>query len=303
MLAGWSRPVESARPLGGGMNSATALVDLVDERAVLKWVRDPVALAAGCDAAQRLARHGLRTGQPFPTTAGNLIHPAEDGAVALLRFVPGRELSPNDPDDQRDMALTLAAVHATEATPRSGTFLSDEIAELVHDVEPWVRPTVDLVLDEYARLPALTWSLLHADPESGAFLRHPDTGQVGLIDWTATRFGPVLYDVASALMYLGGRHQADAFWAAYLSRSPAPVTELTAHLDTFTRYRAAVQAAYFSMRIGTRDRTGIVDDGENWKGLRDAERMLRTNGAEMVTQTSPPRTHSGDPEGAEVRPG
>ena len=140
--------------------------------------------------------------------------------------------------------------------------MSDQMAEMVHDVEPWVRPSVDLVLDEYGGLPELTWSLLHADPESGAFLRQPNTGQVALIDWTATTYGPVLYDVASAVMYLGGRHNADAFWDAYVSHNPAPVGELTEHLGTFTRHRAAVQAAYFSMRIGTQDRTGIDEDGQ-----------------------------------------
>lgn len=286
VLAGWNRSVESVAPLGGGMNSATALVDLVDGRAVLKWTHDAAALAAGCDAAHRLAQHGLLTGQPFPTTAGALIHPVENGAVALLRFVPGNVLTADDPQDQRDMALTLAAVHATEATHRSGTFMNDLIAEMVHNVEPWVRPSVDLILDEYDSLPELTWSLLHADPESEAFLRQPDTGQVGLIDWTATTYGPVLYDVASALMYLGGRQNADTFWDAYISHSPAPVDELTKHLGTFTRYRAAVQAAYFSMRIGTQDHTGINDDSENWKGLRDAEHMLRASGAEIFTPRS-----------------
>jgi homoserine kinase type II len=265
------------------MNSATALVDLADERAVLKWTRDASALAAGCGAAHRLAQHGLLTGQPFPTTAGDLIHPVENGAVALLRFVPGKVLSSDDPRDQRDMALTLAAVHTPEATHRSGTFMNDLIAEMAHDVEPWVRPSVALILDEYGSLPELTWSLLHADPESEAFLRQPDTGRVGLIDWTATTYGPVLYDAASAIMYLGGRQNADAFWDAYVSHGPAPVGELTKHLGTFTRYRAAVQAAYFSLRIGTRDRTGIDDDSENWKGLRDAEHMLRASGAEIVT--------------------
>ena len=34
---GWNLDVSSAAPLGGGMNSATAVVDLADERAVLKW--------------------------------------------------------------------------------------------------------------------------------------------------------------------------------------------------------------------------------------------------------------------------
>ena len=142
------------------------------------------------------------------------------------------------------------------------------------------------MLDECGSLPELTWSLLHADPESEAFLRHPDTGQVGLIDCTATTDGPVLYDVASALMYLGGRQNADASWDAYVSRSPAPVGELMMHLGRFTLYRAAVQAAYFSMRIGTHDRTGIDDDSENWKGPCDAERMVRASGAEIITPRS-----------------
>ena len=63
--------------------------------------------------------------------------------------------------------------------------MNDQIAEMVHDVEPWVRPSVDRILDEYGNLPELTWSLLHADPESEAFLSQPDTGQVALIDWRA----------------------------------------------------------------------------------------------------------------------
>lgn len=274
--------VSAAAPLGGGMNSATAVVDLADERAVLKWVRDAGALRAGCDAARRLAQHGLLTGDSFTTTMGELIHLTEDGAVALLHFVAGDPLSPDDPKDQQDMALTLAAVHATEPTRRSGAFMSDLVAEMAHDVQPWVQQSINLVLTEYRDLPDLTWGLLHADPESEAFLRQPD-GRVALIDWSATAYGPVLYDVASALMYLGGRQNANPFWDTYVQHSPAPVAELTAHLSAFTRYRAAVQASYFSWRIGTQDRTGITHDGENWKGLRDAEQMLRSNGARIIS--------------------
>jgi Ser/Thr protein kinase RdoA (MazF antagonist) len=275
------------------MNSDTALVDLADGRAVLKWVPDTsaAALAAGCVAARRLARHGLITGEPYLTITGEPTHPTKQGVVALLRFVHGEQLAPTVPQDQRDMAVTLAAVHAIDATYRSGTFMSDEIAEMVHAVEPWVRPSVDLVLDEYLGLPDLTWGLLQADPASEAFLRDPDTDQVALIDWSATAYGPVLYDVASAIMYLGGRQNADWFWDAYVSHSPAPVEELTEHLGAFTRYRAAVQAAYFSMRIGTQDSTGIDQDDENWKGLRDAEQMLRANGAVIVTDRPRSRRH------------
>jgi Ser/Thr protein kinase RdoA (MazF antagonist) len=280
---GWDLPVGAAAPLGGGMNSATAVVDLLNERAVLKWVRTTSAagLRAGCDAARRLAQHGLLTGDPFTTTTGDLIHLTEHGALALLHFVPGKPLSPGDPGDQRDMALTLAAVHASEATHRSGPFTSDLLLRMAHNVEPWVRPSLDLVLAEYRELPDLTWGLLHADPAPEAFLRQPDGARIALIDWSATSYGPVLYDVASALMYLGGRQNAAPFWDAYVHHSPAPAAELTEYLSVFTSYRAAVQAAYFSMRIATQDCTGIAHDGENWKGLRDAEQMLRANGARI----------------------
>jgi homoserine kinase type II len=277
---GWNRVVREANPLGGGMNSATALVQLDDGPAVLKWVPRGVAadLLAGCEVARRLARHGLVTGEPIPTVAGDLILRTDAGAVALLAFVEGQPLDPDSPHDQRAMAATLAAVHAAEATHQSGPFMGDQILDLTHDIEPWVRPSVDQVLAEYRRLPELTWGLLHGDPEAGAFRRRPGSETVALIDWSASARGPVLYDVASALMYLGGREQAEAFWAAYLRHSPARPEELEEHVPAFTRYRAAVQAAYFSMRIATDDRTGIDDDHENWKGLRDAELMLRASG-------------------------
>ena len=125
----------------------------------------------------------------------------------------------------------------------------------------------------------------HADPAPDAFLRQPDTDQVALIDWSATT-RPVLHDVASALMYLGGRQNAASFWTAYVDHSPASSAELVDHLGALTRYRAAVQAAYFSWRIATVDNTGILDHDENWKGLRDAELMLRANDAEMVNWLS-----------------
>jgi Ser/Thr protein kinase RdoA (MazF antagonist) len=281
----WGRVVRSAEPLGGGMNSATALLQLADGSFVAKWVptASAAALTSGCEVAQLLARHGLVTGEPLPTSDGRLAFPVGQGAVALLRFVAGEPLTGDTARDQEAMAVTLARVHAAETTTSSTPYLSDEVAELVQDVEPWIRPTVRAVLDEYGRLPTLTWGVLHADPAPEAFLRQ-ESGVVALIDWTAAARGPVLYDVASAVMYLGGRAHAEAFWNAYVSLGPAPAVELEEHFDAFSRFRAAVQAAYFSMRVATGDATGIADQRENWKGLRDAEQMLRANGVEPVVE-------------------
>ena len=88
----------------------------------------------------------------------------------------------------------------------------------------------------------------------------------------------MLYDVASAVMYLGGPARAGTFWTVYCDRSPAPVDELTDYIEPFHRPRGAVQAAYFSFRVATSDLTGLTDQQENWKGLRDAQRMLTGHG-------------------------
>lgn len=94
-----------------------------------------------------------------------------------------------------------------------------------------------------------------------------------------------MYDVASALMYVGGRAKGAPFWDAYVRYSHVPASELTEHLGAVTRFPAAVQAAYFSMRVATADPTGVNDQDGNWKGLRDAEQLLRANGAEPVTSS------------------
>ncbi len=92
----------------------------------------------------------------------------------------------------------------------------------------------------------------------------------------------MLYDVASAVMYFGGRRKAAAFCSAYKDAAPASAPELIEHLDSFGRLRSAVQAAYFSMRVSTEDLTGIADRRENAKGLRDALRMLAEHGVRFT---------------------
>ena len=279
VLAGWGRRVRSVGATDPGMNSRTAVVDLDGERFVAKWVptSGAEALAAGSALARRLAQAGLATGEPLLTRDGKVSFATPDGALALLHFVPGSPLMGESAADQALMGTTLARVHACAATTGSAPYLAD-LLPLVHDVEPWVRPAVVAVLAEQARLPPLTWGILHADPVPDAFRHDPASGRTGLIDWSGAHNGPVLYDLASALMYLGGPRRGRVFWTTYLDHSPAPAAELTTHLDAFHRLRGAVQAAYFSFRVATGDLTGIADQRDNWKGLRDAPRMLAANG-------------------------
>lgn len=264
-------------PLAGEMNAIVAEVHTPAGRYVAKWVpamaRD--SLEAGARAAQLMTAGGLSAGQPLPTRTGSNTAPLQGGAVTLLSWVSGAPLQGAE-SDQALMATTLSRAHAIGGTRlhRGPFFVWIDSDAPGTEIEPWVRSALAAVRREYDSLPPLTWGLLHADPAPEAFRLDTASGEVGLIDWAAATQGPLLYDVASAVMYLGGSDSAGTFLRRYAEAAPVPVHELSEHLDALRRFRAGVQAAYFAGRLTHRDRTGISDDADNWKGLHDAHRML-----------------------------
>ena len=264
-------------PLAGGMNAIVAQVHTPAGRYVAKWVPDiaRASLEAGAEAAQLMTAGGLSAGQPLPTRTGSNTAPLQGGAVALLSWVSGAPLHGTE-SDQALMAATLSRAHVIGGARlhREPFFVWIDSNAPGADIEPWVKPALAAVRREFDSLPPLTWGLLHADPAPEAFHLDTATGEVGLIDWAAATHGPLLYDIASAVMYLGGRDSAGTFLRRYAETSPVPVHEQSEHLDALRRFRAGVQAAYFAGRLMHRDRTGISDDADNWKGLHDAHMML-----------------------------
>ena len=115
--------------------------------------------------------------------------------------------------------------------------------------------------------------MLHTDPSPEAFRHDASTGVTGLVDWTGARRGPVLYDVASAVMYLGGSEHSAAFLTTYAAEGPLAPDEMR-HLDAFRRFREAIQGTYFAWRLATNDLTGGIDRPENERGLNDARRRI-----------------------------
>jgi len=145
-------------------------------------------------------------------------------------------------------------------------------------LRPWVRPAVSAAVEALTALengqPSWPRGLLHADPAPGAFRHDAATGQCGIIDWSSAHDGPLLYDLASAVMYLGGPGRAAAMTDAYLSAGPLTAREIDDGLPVMIRFRWAVQADYFARRIAANDLTGIAGPEENEKGLEDARRAL-----------------------------
>lgn len=264
-------------PLGGGMNSETWLVEHEGSTYVAKAVSPAAAadLVAGGEVATVLAEAGFVTGHPVPTSDGRML--MTEPALALLRHVPGRGLDGETDEEQDWIASTLAGVHsATHPTlgPSTATFALDWLSPQMPGVEahPWLMAAIEAVRVETEPL-TVTWSVLHTDPAPEAFIHDDRSGVTGLIDWTGARPGPVLYDVASAVMYLGGTEHASAFLSAYLSQGPLQVDEMQ-HLDAFRRFREAVQGAYFARRLASNDLTGGIEQADNEKGLNDARRRL-----------------------------
>jgi homoserine kinase type II len=265
----------------GGMNSATWFVGAGGARWVVKAVpaqaRRP--FAAGLAVAARLEAAGIPAGAPVATRRGQLVADAGGVPLALLTWVPGGGLTGNGPGEQRLIGTTLVRVH------RALRNIQVEGAERFHWVDPraerlavrpWVRPRVAeavRALDELGHR-SLSQGLLHTDPAPKAFRLDRSKGVCGLIDWSTAMTGPLLYDPASAVMYVGGPERAEPLVQAYLEHAPVPRAEVERGLLVMLRFRGAVQADYFAHRIAADDLTGIASAGENEVGLEHARGML-----------------------------
>lgn len=258
----------------GGMNSRTWWVSVDDERCyVAKWVADGAvgSLAAGVQAAAIAESSGVATGAAVQAVGGDRVLLVEGGSLVLLHHLDGLPLGH---DDGAVVGRTLARVH--HAT------VGNELALGLR--WPWVEPdgahlspypdlrrAVAEAVAAVESLPTLVTGIAHGDPAPEAFLRLPGH-EVALVDWAGALVAPLLYDVASAAMYLGGLDAARPMLAAYADAG-GPATPDLGHAPTMLRLRWAVQADYFARRLAGDDRTG-TDAAGNARGLDDARHHL-----------------------------
>jgi homoserine kinase type II len=259
--------------LHGGMNSLTFAVSTGGARYVAKAVpaAEGAALGYGLVSATRLHRAGFATGAPLAARDGRYVVPHGGRAVALLRWVPGRPLTR---DDQPTIGDTLGRVHrALRGGPAPQPFPWLEVDAPHLGRAPWLRPAVGAALDAYRRVGPLTTGPLHADPAPEAF-RLDGAAGCGLIDWASAHHGPLLYDLASAVMYVGGPDRGRALVEAYRATGALSGEEIRRGLPVLLRLRWAVQADYFARRSARNDLTGIDGPDGNAAGLDDARRAL-----------------------------
>ncbi|GAA3136313.1 homoserine kinase type II [Kribbella aluminosa] len=265
----WDLKHATLEVLTGGMNSVTWLASTGADRVVLKAVGpDDAGFEPGLKLAVRLDDAGVPTGRPRVSKRGRLVERVDGRQVAVLEYVDGEELVPFD---QAAIGDVLGRVHsaAPVASGETGDWLRFLLPfEGSLDLDPWIRPAVEGAVAEAIALGPVSWAWLHGDPAAEAFRRQAD-GRVALIDWGSAMRGPILYDVASAAMYVGR-----PVVPAYLERRPDLADELREGLEVFLRVRYAVQAGYFAWRITTNLLTGISGPEDNQKGLADARRSF-----------------------------
>lgn len=267
----------------GGMGSVTWLIDLDDSRWVAKAVTPDAGsqLVGGLELARRLDQAGIPAGAPIPTADGQLAVDVGERWLTVLRWVPGHPLSAKSVTEREMIGTTLARVHRLLAGhnvdgAQQFHWVDPDAAHL--SLRPWLRSVITSALDELdaADAASMSWGLLHADPAPEAFRFDPATGRCGVIDWSYFLYGPLLYDLASAVMYVGGLAQASELIQAYLRVGALDRAEVHGGLAPMLRFRWAVQADYFARRIAENDLTGIGGPHDNEKGLEDARRFLVT---------------------------
>ncbi|WP_191842366.1 phosphotransferase enzyme family protein [Catellatospora chokoriensis] len=274
----WHLQPDGCTPLDGEPTTSTRSVAAGDQRylAVLVAGVERPRFEAGLAAAEHLARQGLDTGAPVRAADGALCVPADEHVLALLEFVPGRPLDGADPVDQQWWGDRLGAAHRGLAGFRHPGLpawhpLRPDAPYL--SVAGWLRPAIAGAVTALTKLQVtdrLTVGPLHGDPRPEAFRLDPATGRIGLVSWGRARFGPLMYDVASAVRHAGGPARARELLSAYEDSGPVPVAEIEGSLDTLLRFRWAMEADACARRLADAAPDAPVD---RWRTALDQARI------------------------------
>jgi homoserine kinase type II len=272
----WHCVVDDCVALPGGVTTTGWAVTVGGRQYLVKSV--PAVRRAQFEAGLAAAEHLVSQHAPAATAVravdGGLTGPCAGDVVALLRQVPGRPLDGADPVDQQWWGDALGAAHRRLSAfrhPGMARFQSVR-AEVTHlDSADPVRPVVTAAVAAMRKLcvtDQLTYGVLHGDPAPSAFRLDPLTGRLGLAEWGPVVTGPLLYDVASAVVHAGGTGAAADLIDGYLAAGPVPRDELEAALPTMLMFRWAVLVDHFAARLSTRP--DGEDDRRRLAAARDA---------------------------------
>lgn len=253
----WHIAATGIRKLPGGVLSDAWEVTAADTSYLVRLSAGLArgAVEAGLAAADHLRGRGVAAGKPVRTLGGALTFESPAGTLAVLRRVAGRCLHGADPVDQQWWGDRLGAVHRelqAFAHPGLRRWNSLDLGAPHLAVEPWLRAAVADAVAAATRLTVtdrLTCGVLHGDPAAEDFVVDPLTGRAGVLDCGAAGSGPLVLDVAAAVVYAGGPGAATELLDGYLAAGPVRRDELDAALPVLLRFRWAQQADWSARRL------------------------------------------------------
>jgi homoserine kinase type II len=268
LRACWHGEVGDLTPLEAGAGCRTWQVSLGDTAylARLTLAGDRSRVEAGLAAVEHLCERGLALGTPVRAVDGALTAVVDEGILALHRHVPGRPLEAVDPLDQQWWGDLLGTVHRElNGFDHPGLtrwhWVRPEAAHL--DLEPWLRRAVADAVAALTKLTVtdqLTYGVLHGDPTAGCFRIDVDTGRTGLVQWGPAATGPLVYDLAAAVLDAGGPATATELLDGYAAAGPVARDEIEATLPVLLRFRWAVLADRCARRLAASARAEEAAD-------------------------------------------
>ncbi len=230
--------LESDEP---GTDSRTWWVSIDDVRCyVATWVADGAvgSLAAGVQAAAVAETSGVVTGAAVEALGGDRVLLVGGGSLVLRHHLEGRPV-----DDLAEIGRVLARVHAATVGHEAALGLRwPEVGPERLIADPDLQQAVAAARDDVLALGPLVTGIVHGDPSPDVFLRLDD-GRHALVGWSGAMVAPLLHDVASVAMHLGGLDAAEPLLTAYAAADGAATPDLE-HLATMLRFRQAVPAGH-----------------------------------------------------------
>ena len=212
----------------------------------------------GLRVAEVVAERVLPTGRPLRTDGGDLAVtldlPEGVHSLALLEWVPGSHPVGLEHFEARRLGALLADIHGAIASlPTLEAWTLGDVAGHLRggvfaDHPSWVGEFVEDTLsevDEWIRTVRPRLQLLRGD---GAELLVEGDEVTGMIDWGATRVGPVIDDIGCWTLHYGkhlqgyGAYTAD-FVAAYADHAPLTDAEASA-VPLYQALRLASRPVY-----------------------------------------------------------
>ncbi|MDP9791888.1 homoserine kinase type II [Catenuloplanes nepalensis] len=248
----WHQPVADIRAICRGVHASRWEATAGDHRFTL--TRAPAkaraSLAAGLSALDRLIERGIGASRAERTVHGTLTVETAVSVLALGRRAEGRPLHPADPVDARWWGCLLGAAHrALDGFDHPGLHHPAGWHGLdpgAPHLPPETRDAVARAVAAVTRLcvtDRLTYGVLHRDPSAPLFLIDPATGRTGVLGWGPAGTGPLVYDLAAAVVAADGPEATAELVDAYARAGPVHRDEIEAALPVLVELRRAALAA------------------------------------------------------------